>query len=250
MNLTRKHALRAVAVVAVLALNLNQLAFAIDLPDEFAAAQAAAAVPPPPSQIAAAHTVFLTNSGENPNFPIDSAQSFNAIYADLQAWGRFKMVSSPAQADLIFQLHGAAPRTTVEDDQDGYYSTSSPAFQLTILDPKTNTALWTITSPVVVAGRKQTYARWVALSESNLISRIKVLTGEPLSATETADLTTVPKFHTGRFALILVGGFVAAGVAGGLILHHEFENGLANQKASQDAFCAANNIPPSECAGG
>jgi hypothetical protein len=28
------------------------------------------------------------------------------------------------------------------------------------------------------------------------------------------------------------------------------ENSLANMKASQDAFCAANNIPLSQCAGG
>jgi hypothetical protein len=29
-----------------------------------------------------------------------------------------------------------------------------------------------------------------------------------------------------------------------------YENGLANGKAQQDAFCNANHIPLSECAGG
>jgi hypothetical protein len=53
-----------------------------------------------------------------------------------------------------------------------------------------------------------------------------------------------------RSALILAGVVIGAGVAGGFILHHEYENSLANQKASQDAFCQANNIPLSQCAGG
>ncbi|HEX4577068.1 MAG TPA: hypothetical protein VH117_06930 [Edaphobacter sp.] len=53
-----------------------------------------------------------------------------------------------------------------------------------------------------------------------------------------------------RSALILAGVVIGAGVAGGFILHHEYENSLANQKASQDAICQANNIPLSQCAGG
>lgn len=53
-----------------------------------------------------------------------------------------------------------------------------------------------------------------------------------------------------RGALIMTGIVVGAGVAGGFILHHEYENSLANAKASQDAFCTANHIPISECAGG
>ena len=103
---------------------------------------------------------------------------------------------------------------------------------------------------MTVTGSSKAYARWVSLSETNLVSRIKVLAGQPLSAAETNDLTTYPKFHTGRNVAILVGAFVGAGVGGGRLLHHFYENGLANQKASQDAFCEAHNIPLSECAGG
>jgi hypothetical protein len=48
----------------------------------------------------------------------------------------------------------------------------------------------------------------------------------------------------------MVGSVVAFGVGGGLLLYHFYENSLASQKASQDAFCTANHIPLSECAGG
>ena len=64
---------------------------------------------------------------------------------------------------------------------------------------------------------------------------------------DVAYLRTPISLHS---ALILTGVVVGAGVAGGLILHHEYENSLASQKASQDAFCQANNIPLSQCAGG
>jgi hypothetical protein len=215
-----------------------------------ARAQQTTPAAPVPSQIQQAQTIFLTNSGSDPNFPIDATKAYNDIYTALQTWGRYKLVSSPDQADLVFQLKGIAPITDVSGNRGGVYSVTSPAFQLIILDPKSNIALWTITSPVTVHGRNQALARWLSLSETNLVSRVKVVAGQPLSPDETADLTTVPNYHNGRTALIVVGVVVVAAVAGGLIGYHEYENGLANQKASQDAFCAANNIPLSQCAGG
>jgi hypothetical protein len=205
---------------------------------------------PVPSQIRQAQTIFLTNSGSDPNFPIDATKTYNDIYAALQTWGRYKLVSSPEQADLVFQLRGIAPVTDVTGNRGGVYSVTSPAFQLTILDPKSNIALWTITSPVNVTGKDQVLARWISISETNLISRVKVVADQSLSPDETTDLTTVPKYHNGKATLIVLGAFVGAAVAGGLIMYHLHENSLANMKASQDAFCAANNIPLSQCAGG
>ena len=205
---------------------------------------------PVPSQIQQAHTIFLTNSASDPNFPIDEIKAFNDIYAALQAWGHYRLVNSPEQADLVFQLRNIAPITDVTGNRGGVYSVTSPAFQLTILDPKSNIPLWTITSPVNLAGKNQVFARWISIAETNLVSRVKVVAGQPLSADETADLTTVPKHHNTRTILIVGGVVVGAAVAGALIAHHEFDNSLDNQKASQDAFCNANNIPLSECAGG
>jgi hypothetical protein len=213
-------------------------------------AQSATPTAPIPAQIQQAQTIFLTNSSSDPNFPIDETKAFNDIYAALQTWGRYKLVNSPDQADLVFKLKSIAPITDVTGNRGGVYTVTSPAFQLTILDPKSNIALWTITSPVNVTGKNQVLARWVSIAETNLVSRIKVVAGQQLSPSETADLTTVPKYHNTEKILIITGVAVGAAVAVGLIAHHEFENSLANQKSSQDAFCAANNIPLSQCAGG
>jgi hypothetical protein len=217
---------------------------------QLALAQSVSPNAPVPSQIQQAQTVFLTNSGSDPNFPIDATKAFNDIYAALQTWGRYKLVNSPDQADLVFKLKDIAPITDVTGNRGGVYSVTSPAFQLTILDPKSKIALRTITSPVNVKGKNQVLAHWVSIAETDLVSRVKVVAGQPLSPDETADLTTVPKYHNTRTILIVTGVVVGAAVAGGLIAHHEFENSLANQKSSQDAFCAANNIPLSQCAGG
>src|SRR3984885_6339287 len=156
---------------------------------------------PVPSQIPQAQTIFLTNSGSDPNFPIDETKAYDDIYAALQTWGRYKLVSSPEQADLVFQLRGIAPITDVTGNRGGVYSVTSPAFQLTILDPKSNIAIWTITSPVNVTGKNQVYACWVSISETNLVSRVKVVAGQSLSPEENADLTTVPKYHNVRTVL-------------------------------------------------
>ena len=205
---------------------------------------------PVPAQIVTSHRIFLSNLGADANFPVDSTQVFNDIYKALQDWNHYQLVPSPDQADLIFQLREVAARNTYYDNDGNPYFSDTPAFKLTIVDPKTSVTLWTITSPVALAGSNKTLSRWLSISETNLVSRIKVVAGEALAPVETADLTTVPKTHHTALALIIIGSTVGAGVGGALLLHHFYENSLASQKASQDAFCNANHIPLSECAGG
>jgi hypothetical protein len=205
---------------------------------------------PVPPQIRAAHTIFLANDGSAPNFPIDPNVAYEAVYTALKAWGHYQFAANAQEADLIFQLHGVAPITDVSGGRGGVYSSTSPAFQLVIRDPKTNTRLWTITSPVVVTGKKSTRDYWENVDTTNLVSRVKVLAGQSLSSAETASLTTYPKDHTMRNVLILTGVLVAAAAGGALALHAASDHALANMKASQDAFCEANHIPLSECAGG
>jgi hypothetical protein len=243
--------LRNTSALLVFALPFTQLASAAHLPHRTHVTQAGSPqTAPVPTQIAAAHKIFLSNAGAGHNFPIDATQVYNSVYAALQSWGRYQLVGSPAEADLIFTLRDMAPSTTYIGNDGGTYSYVTPAYQLTITDPRSNVTLWTITSPVNVAGKKEVLARWEAISVTNLVSRIKVLAGVPLDATETADLTTVPQYHYKRNFIIVGAAVAGAGLAGGLLLHHEFENSLASQKASQDAFCQAHNIPLSECAGG
>ena len=65
---------------------------------------------PVPSQIQQAQTIFLTNSGSDPNFPIDATKSYNDIYAALQTWGRYKLVNSPFSTPNPILPSGPLPR--------------------------------------------------------------------------------------------------------------------------------------------
>jgi hypothetical protein len=237
-----KSSVRSIAAFLCMTLSFNLFAFDA-LPQTATASSAPApdANAPVPAQIASSHTIFLSNLGSDANFPVDSTQVYNDIY---------QLVSSPEQADLIFQLRDVSTLTTYIGNHGSTYTINNPTFQLAILDPNSKVTLWTITSPVALAGSKQTLARWLSISETNLVSRIKVVAGQSLSPTETADLTTVPNLHYRRYALIFIGAGVGFGVGGYFLIHHLYENSLASQKASQDAFCNANHIPLSECAGG
>ena len=258
MNPPLSTTLRSTAAIVSFAFLLNQFAHAAAFPDTTTptqtTSQSTSATPPQPpapapSEIAAAHTIFLNNAGADANFPLSGEQSYNDVYAALQAWNHYQLVSTPDQADLILQLRGIAPITDIVGNRGGTYSLTSPAFQLVFKDRKTGTDLWTITSPVNIVGKKEVRDRWTSLAITNLISRIKVLANQPLSAAESADLTTVPKNHYKRNVILLVGGVVAVGAASALILHHEYENSLANQRQQAINFCNANGIPLSECAG-
>lgn len=205
---------------------------------------------PPPAQIASARTIFLSSAGADPNFPIDSARAYNDIYAQLRAWGHYQLVTSAANADLILELHGVSPITSVYGDANSVQSYSTPAFQLNIIDAKASRAIWTITSPVVLSGSGKTLDRWINLSEGNVVSRLQVLSGQPLSQQQIANLTNAPRNHSHRTAIIVTSASVGLAVGGGFLIHHLYENSLTDGKAQQDAFCKANNIPLSMCAGG
>jgi hypothetical protein len=205
---------------------------------------------PVPQQIAAAHTVFVSNLGSAPNAPADMNDAYEQFSQDLAAWGHYTLAETPAQADLIFELREIAPLTDVSGYRGDVASYSTPAFRLYIRDAKTGVVLWTVISPIEAFGKRSERARWYAMAVSNLVSRVKVVTATPLSSQEIVDLSAMPKTHYGRNGLIVAGVMVGVGVTAGLLAHHAFENSVASGKQQQDNFCLAHGIPLSECAGG
>jgi hypothetical protein len=200
---------------------------------------------PVPALIASAHTVLLTNVGITPRLGLDPNQLYNDIHARLAQWGYYQLVSSPQAADLIFQLDEIDPRngTNITPGTDVYNRT--PSFRVVVLDAKTGIALWTVTAPIYITGKK-TYAHWMDISEEGLITRLKALAQQPVSAQEQAALTQYPPNHRG----LLLGLFIALPIAAGVGGYLAYRHSINDAKASQDAFCKANNIPLSMCAGG
>jgi hypothetical protein len=200
---------------------------------------------PVPARIASAHNVMLTNVGITARLGLDPNQLYNDIHSRLQQWGYYQLVSSPQEADLIFQLDEIDPRngTNVTPGTDVYNRT--PQFRVVILDAKTGIAMWTVTSPIYITGKKS-YAHWMNVSEQNLVTRLKALAQQPISPDEQAALTEYPANHRNVLPWVLIGVGAAAGVG----MYLGFRHSVNDMKANQDAFCQANNIPLSMCAGG
>ncbi len=231
-----------------------------DMQDNINAAQSSSSVPlggvnhppapqvpagPVPASIASAHTVLLTNVGISARLGLDTNQLYNDIHSRLQQWGYYQLVSTPQEADLVFQLDEIDPRNgeNVTPGTDVYNRT--PYFRVVILDAKTGIALWTVTAPIYITGKK-TYAHWMDISEEGLITRLKALAHQAVSPEEQAALTQYPPTHRGWLLPVLIAIPVAGTVGGYLAYRHSVNDG----KASQDAFCKANHIPPNMCAGG
>jgi hypothetical protein len=97
---------------------------------------------PIPTQILASKRVFISHgeAGEENWLGIRDL-TYNEFYALIKNWGRWEIASSPADADLVFEIR------YVPDYTD------SPPLVLTILDPKTHTTLWSFTERVGTSGR-------------------------------------------------------------------------------------------------
>lgn len=109
---------------------------------------------PVPAQITAAKTVFIANAGGEEN-PSDSQfiggpdRAYNQFYAEMKTWGRYEVVSSPADADLVFELRFTQPRVGSDPQAaikvDVVYD---PQLRLVIRDPKTQAVMWGFTEHV------------------------------------------------------------------------------------------------------
>lgn len=126
---------------------------------------------PVPPLIAAAKQVFIANGG---GAALDDAmgvtivkggpdRAYNQFYAAMQEWGQYKIVSSPSDAGLVMQIS-----FTLGDGGTQFFTKNTPfsaaltpamgQVRLVILDPKTQTPLWTIIEYVqaaVLAGNRE-----------------------------------------------------------------------------------------------
>ena len=72
----------------------------------------------------------------------------------MKSWGRYELVASPADADLVFELRFTAPIADF-----GKTAIYEPQLGLSIFDTKTHFVLWTLTEPVQGAFRKATWEK-------------------------------------------------------------------------------------------
>ena len=144
-----------------------------------------AAAAPVPSQIISARKVFISNAGADiasqssfkragePN------QAFNHFYSAMRGWGRYELVSTPGEADLVLELRFTAPMYV-----DGTLPFFEPQFGLNILDAKTHFLLWNLTVPVGGALREKTWVKNFDHGLDTLMDDLKNLTARPVASAE------------------------------------------------------------------
>ena len=142
---------------------------------------------PVPVQILSAKKVFISNAGTDSMSMMvfkragDPDQPYNQFYAAVKSWGKYELVSTPADADLIFEIRFTAP-----NQQDDSISVPDPQLGLTIRDVKTHFILWTFVEPVQGAFRKATWDKNFREGMTNLMADLRHLTA---STVATADST-------------------------------------------------------------
>jgi hypothetical protein len=165
---------------------------------------------PIPGQITAAHTVFVSNAGGSNffnQFTGGPDRAYNSLYADLQQSNRYQLVDSPAQADLIFEIHSVAP--ALDDGNGGIVY--NPQLILSILDPQTKTVLWTTTSNVIAIGTQNRRDRGFDQSVAVVLDKLDQVTGQPLTHAQLKAIHA--NSHWPTSAKIIVGLSIAAGLA-------------------------------------
>lgn len=103
---------------------------------------------PLPGQIATAKKIFISNAGDDPHFKrLGLHRSYDQFYAAMKDWGRYEVVTSPAEADIVFEISLASHFEKYGHEQD-----SAPFLRLAILDPKTRITLWEFTEELETGG--------------------------------------------------------------------------------------------------
>jgi hypothetical protein len=105
---------------------------------------------PIPAQIAAGQKIFISNAGgesfetvfDQVVFDGGPDRAYNQFYAAMKNWGQRELVSSPADADLIFEISWVLSDTGL-----GRLPVLGQ-LRLVIVDPKTHIPLWTVTEYV------------------------------------------------------------------------------------------------------
>ncbi len=159
----RLPSLTAVALGGLLALVAGKAAFA---QQQFSDA-------PVPAQILSAKRAFISNASGEAVLPAGTADlTYNEFYSAIRNWGRFDVVASPANADLVFEIRFVlATGAPINGSAGGEFE-----FRTAILDPQTHVVLWAFSESVPQAANKTKSRQLFDQALLRLVNNLKQLT--------------------------------------------------------------------------
>src|SRR5215472_6016151 len=159
--------------------------------DQLYATQKSKQAPPAPipSLILSAKKVFIANGGgdeslfDAPQYTGGPDRLYDEFYAGMRSWGRYELVGSPDEADLVFEI-----RLTVIQPQrsDPFRGDTNPAydsqFHLAIRDVRTHETLWGLTEHAQTAILQENRDKNFEQALAGILSELRRIAG-PAPAT-------------------------------------------------------------------
>jgi hypothetical protein len=96
----------------------------------------------------------------------------------MKSWGRYELVSDPADADLVFEIRFTFVIGPTGVSQGSGGSTQDFQFRVVILDPKSRVVLWAFSESIPQNGNKAKSRQNFDQSMANLVDDLKRLAGQ------------------------------------------------------------------------
>jgi hypothetical protein len=150
---------------------------------------------PVPAPLHTAQKIFIANAGMDAfslqafeELGLSKTNTYDSLYAAIQSWKTYQIVSSPADADLVLNVRCNAP---LIGNHDGWKfqrilanTTWQFQYEITILDAKSHFLLWTITEPVRPANLDGTWRKNIATANAALAGQLQALLAPPPPANQ------------------------------------------------------------------
>jgi hypothetical protein len=167
-------------LLGFLLLPLNMVSSTAALAQQATPISVAAPVPP---AILSATRVFISNAGADAGlFPSPFSDTpdrgYNEFYAALKTQGSYQLVNDPSEANLVLELHLAAPYGPSNADKQKGASDPLPSFRLVVYDAKTHFVLWAFTEPIELAYLQKSHDRNFDNAVASIVKDFNLLTGK------------------------------------------------------------------------
>ena len=145
------------------------------------AQQAHEVLPAPlPAQIVAGRKVFISNGGGDSDglYSGEPRRLYDQFYAAIKSWGRYQIVSSPAEADLAFEISSSNPLIVEQIHGRPVLG----RLRLAIIDPATRITLWVFIEHVEVAALQGNRDKNFDEAFNHLVNDLRNLAGQPAAS--------------------------------------------------------------------
>jgi hypothetical protein len=151
------------------------------IPCSRASAQSPVITAPVPSQIITAKKAFISNLGggctpfgTNINYSGGPDRAYNELYAAMKSWGKYELQTSPADADLDFEISFSCPAGP-EQQLDLGRIFVDPRLSVVILDIRTHIVVWGVTEHIKPAVLQSNRDKNFELAMSRIVAALKLL---------------------------------------------------------------------------